>query len=60
KQGTMNLNLDFKEGTEEFRFVPTTDEYKQLLEYLNKLYKECLINKDVFTTEPQKFAAEAA
>jgi len=60
KQGTMNLNLDFKEGTEEFRFVPTTDEYKQLLEYLNKLYKEGLINKDVFTTEPQKFAAEAA
>ncbi|HBT71908.1 MAG TPA: ABC transporter substrate-binding protein [Lysinibacillus sp.] len=60
KQGTMNLNLDFKKGTEEFRFVPTTDEYKQLLEFLNKLYKEGLINKDVFTTEPQKFAAEAA
>jgi len=59
KQGTMNLNLDFKEGTEEFRFVPTTDEYKQLLEFLNKLYSEDLINKDVFTTEPQKFAAEA-
>ncbi|ATP41670.1 ABC transporter substrate-binding protein [Solibacillus sp. R5-41] len=60
KQGTMNPNLDFKEGTEEFRFVPTTDEYKQLLQYVNKLYSEGLINKDVFTVEIQAFAAEAA
>ncbi|MFJ7936672.1 extracellular solute-binding protein [Sporosarcina sp. NPDC096371] len=60
KQGSMNLNLDFKEGTEEFRFVPTTDEYKELLTYLNKLYKDGLINQDVFTTEPQVFAAEAS
>lgn len=60
KQGTMNPNLDFKEGTEEFRFVPTTDEYKQLLQYVNKLYTEGLINKDVFTVEPQVFAAEAS
>lgn len=60
KQGTMNPNLDFKEGTEEFRFVPTTDEYKELLQYVNKLYSEGLINKDVFTVEPQVFAAEAS
>ncbi|KOO51109.1 extracellular solute-binding protein [Viridibacillus arvi] len=60
KQGTMNINLDFKEGTEEFRFVPSTDEYKELLTFLNKLYTEGLINKDVFTTEPQTFSAEAS
>jgi len=60
KQGSMNLNLDFKEGTEEFRFVPSTDEYKELLTFLNKLYTEGLINKDVFTTEPQTFSAEAS
>ncbi len=60
KQGSMNLNLDFKEGTEEFRFVPTTDEYKELLEYLNKLYSEGLINQNVFTTEPHEFAAESS
>lgn len=59
KQGTMNANFDFKDGTEEFRFVPTTDEYKQMLEFLNKLYTEGLINKDIFTVEPQVFAAEA-
>jgi putative aldouronate transport system substrate-binding protein len=56
----MNINLDFKEGTEEFRFVPSTDEYKELLTFLNKLYTEGLINKDVFTTEPQTFSAEAS
>ncbi|MDF2065467.1 extracellular solute-binding protein [Bacillus sp. Cr_A10] len=60
KQGSMNLNLDFKEGTEEFRFIPTTDEYKELLTFLNKLYTEGLINQDVFTTEPHVFAAEAS
>ncbi|MFF3099698.1 extracellular solute-binding protein [Viridibacillus arvi] len=60
KQGSMNINLDFKEGTEEFRFVPSTDEYKELLTFLNKLYTEGLINKDVFTTEPQTFSAEAS
>lgn len=59
KQGSMNINLDFKEGTEEFRFVPAADEYKELLKFLNKLYTEGLINQDVFTTEPHVFAAEA-
>lgn len=60
KQGSMNINLDFKEGTEEFRFVPTTDEYKELLMYMNRLYSEGLINKDVFTTTPQEFTAESS
>ncbi|MET3655607.1 extracellular solute-binding protein [Sporosarcina psychrophila] len=60
KQGSMNINLDFKEGTEEFRFVPATDEYKEMLTFLNKLYKEGLVNQDVFTTEPQTFSAEAS
>ncbi|CAM3229296.1 extracellular solute-binding protein [Filibacter tadaridae] len=60
KQGSMNINLDFKEGTEEFRFVPATDEYKELLKFLNKLYTEGLINQDIFTTEPHVFAAEAS
>src|SRR5699024_9081122 len=40
KQGTMNINLQFKDGTEELEFVPATDGYKELLQYLNKLYAE--------------------
>lgn len=58
KQGSMNINLDFKEGTEEFRFVPSTDEYKELLTFLNKLYTEGLINQDVFTVDSLEFMAE--
>ncbi|WP_225217720.1 extracellular solute-binding protein [Sporosarcina gallistercoris] len=60
KQGSMNITLDFKEGTEDFRFVPTTDEYKELVTYLNKLYSEGLINKDVFTVTPQEFTADSS
>lgn len=60
KQGSMNINLDFKPGTEEFRFVPSTDEYKEMLAYLHKLYSEGLMNQDVFTTTPQEFTAESA
>lgn len=60
KQGTMNINLQFKEGTEEFEFVPTTDGYKELLQFLNKLYAEGLLHRDIFTMEPHEFAAEAS
>ncbi|WP_246218407.1 extracellular solute-binding protein [Litoribacterium kuwaitense] len=60
KQGSMNLSLDFKEGTEEFRFVPATDEYKELLTYLNKLYTEGLLNQNLFTTTGPEFTADSA
>lgn len=60
KQGTMNPNLQFKEGTEEFEFVPATDGYKELLQYLNKLYAEGLLQQDIFTLEAHEFAADAS
>lgn len=60
KQGTMNINLQFKEGTEEFEYVPTTEGYKELLQYLNKLYEEGLLQQDIFTKEAHEFAAEAS
>lgn len=59
-QGTMNTHLDIAEGTDKFRFVPTTDEYKELLQFVNKLYTEGLINQDIFNTEYHKFVAETA
>ncbi len=60
KQGTMNINLQFKDGTEELEFVPATDGYKELLQYLNKLYAEGLLQQDIFTLEAHEFAAEAS
>lgn len=59
-QGTMNTHLDIPEGGDQFRFVPTTDEYKALLEYTHKLYKDGLINQDIFNTDYHKFVAEAS
>ncbi|MCS7462863.1 extracellular solute-binding protein [Paenibacillus doosanensis] len=40
------------------RFFATDPKYKELLEYLNKLYKEGLIDKDVFTQEVPQFSAK--
>mgnify|MGYP003461718101 FL=1 len=59
-QGTMNTHLDMAEGSDEFRFVPATDEFKALLEYTHKLYKDGLIHQNIFTTDYHKFVAEAS
>lgn len=59
-QGTMNTHLDIAEGEDKFRFVPATDEYKEMLQFMNKLYEEELINQDIFNTEYHKFIAEAS
>ncbi|TBL79002.1 extracellular solute-binding protein [Paenibacillus thalictri] len=40
------------------RFFAIDPKYKELLEYLNKLYKEGLIDKDVFTQEVPQFSAK--
>lgn len=53
--GTANRNIDLDEKTGKLRFVPSTDNYKKLLEFLNKLYKEELIDKEIFTIKPHEF-----
>lgn len=39
------------------RFYPVTDGYRDLLTYLNKLYSNGLIMKDIFSTDAQKVNA---
>ncbi|MBM7585953.1 putative aldouronate transport system substrate-binding protein [Bacillus pakistanensis] len=58
-RGTSNKHIDLDIETDEVRFEPTSDDYKELLQYLNKLYKDGLINQDIFTTEPHEFNAAA-
>lgn len=41
--------IDFNETEEKLRFIPTDPNYKELLEYVNKLYTEKLIDQEVFT-----------
>lgn len=42
------------------RFIPTSDGYKEMLEYLNKLYSEELIEQNIFSIEWGQFMANAA
>ncbi|MCJ8009821.1 extracellular solute-binding protein [Lederbergia wuyishanensis] len=42
------------------RFIPTSDEYKQLLEYIHKLYSEKLIEQNIFSIEWAQFMANAS
>ncbi len=42
------------------RFVPTADGYKRMLQYLNQLYTEGLLDKEIFTSELAIFQAKAA
>jgi len=45
----------------ELRFIPTSDEYKEMLEYVHKLYDEELIEQNIFADgSTEKFMANAS
>ncbi|PAV31187.1 hypothetical protein CIL05_00565 [Virgibacillus profundi] len=52
--------IDLDPETNDYRFYPTSDQYKELLEYLNKLYDEELIEKNIFSIDPAQYAANAS
>jgi putative aldouronate transport system substrate-binding protein len=45
-----NTNIDIGPD-DKLRYIPITDEYKQLLMYLNDLYKEKLIYQEIFDAD---------
>lgn len=51
--------VDFDEEKEELRFIPISDKYKEMLEYLNKLYTEELIDQEIFTMDSSQVTAKA-
>ncbi|MDF2924201.1 MAG: transporter substrate-binding protein [Paenibacillaceae bacterium] len=55
--GDKNPNIDIGQDGK-IRFYTMDPNYKGLLEYLNKLYKEGLIDKEVFTQETPQFLAK--
>lgn len=59
-RGIRNGSVDMDEETEQLRFYPTTEEYKELLQYMNKLYTEGLIDPSIFTIEWGQFLANAS
>lgn len=54
------VDLDPAGSGEELRFFPIADEYRQLLEYMNKLYSEGLIEENIYSIEPTQFFANGA
>lgn len=59
--GTRGLGhkfVDVDPKTNELRFYRLTDNYKEVLQYVNKLYAEGLIDKDIFTQKGAELYAK--
>ncbi|HLQ71359.1 MAG TPA: ABC transporter substrate-binding protein, partial [Bacillota bacterium] len=52
--------IDEDPDTGKVRFYPITDRYKEMLQYLNKLYSEGLIEQNIFSIEQDQYLANAA
>ncbi|MEF3310157.1 extracellular solute-binding protein [Paenibacillus sp. GYB004] len=48
-RGLGHKHVDIDPKTNDLRFFRTTDNFKELLQFMNKLYGEGLLDKDVFT-----------
>lgn len=48
-RGVHNLFIDCDEKTNKVRLIASTDEYKNFLKYLNRLYSEELLDNSIFT-----------
>ncbi|TQS74991.1 extracellular solute-binding protein [Ornithinibacillus gellani] len=65
-RGSFGLNaqghpyIDLDPEKDDLRFIPTSDDYKEMLEYVHKLYDEKLINQNIFTIENDQFLANGA
>lgn len=60
-RGEMNEFIDMDPESEgDLRFFPTSDRYKELLQFLNKLYDEELLNNDLYTVESEQVRARGA
>lgn len=59
--GPSNTNFDLDPNDDsKLRFYAATDEYRQMLEYIHKLYDEDLIDQSIFTIEWGQFLANAS
>lgn len=58
-KGTVNANLDLDPETQSLRFYPITEEYKELLQFVNRLFEEELIEKNIFSIDQDQYIANA-
>ncbi|NLM54700.1 MAG: extracellular solute-binding protein [Firmicutes bacterium] len=58
-RGMLHQHVDVDPKTGELRFIPTSEEYKAFLQYLNRLYQEGLITQDIYTLSSAEITARA-
>lgn len=51
---------DLDPDTNTVRFIPTDPKYKELLQFIHKLYQEGLIDKEIFTIKSPEFISKGA
>ncbi|PAV31194.1 ABC transporter substrate-binding protein [Virgibacillus profundi] len=52
--------IDLNPESGDVRFYPITEEYKEMVQYLNKLYSEKLIEQNIFSIDQSQYLANAA
>ncbi len=60
QHGIANKNVDLDPSTGKLRFVPTTEAYKDMMQYIAKLYKEGLLDKETFTMKDTDITSKAS
>lgn len=59
-RGANHGYIDMEPNGDEMRFIPTSDEYKEMLEYLHRLFDEGLIEQNIFSMETNQYLANAS
>ncbi|HLS36559.1 MAG TPA: extracellular solute-binding protein [Bacillota bacterium] len=59
-RGNSNEYIDIDPETGEVRFYPATEQYKDLLKYMHKLYRENLIDQNIYIMDYQEFTEQGA
>lgn len=58
-KGSENDNIDKDPETDEMRFYPISDDYKDLMKYMHKLYSEGLIAENIFTIDHTQYLSNS-
>ncbi|MBP1991733.1 extracellular solute-binding protein [Paenibacillus eucommiae] len=58
-RGSKHYLVDVDQKTNQLRFIPTDPGYKEILEFMNKLFKENIFTKELFTITNEEFVARA-
>lgn len=56
--GTSNINVDTDPASGKVRFIPTDPRYKELLQFVNKLYKDGLLEQDIMSVKSTEVDAK--